>query len=254
MTGGLGVCVGLHRLLTHRSFKTRKWIEYSLTIIATLTAQRSPIWWVAQHRIHHAYSDTEKDPHSPIHGFFWSHMIWCMVDKRVEDENETYKKYVPDLANDPGHRWIQKHHELFPLVAAAALFAIGGMPFLVWGFFVRTAAVYHGTWLVNSAGHIFGYQNHKTGEDSKNNFILAVLAFGDGWHNNHHAFQTWAKHGHHRWWEVDPSYYFIKTLELFGLAWDVRGSGRRSPVLPPAPAMPNAPVQSPDEKPEPLPV
>ncbi len=222
ITGGLGICVCFHRLLSHRSFKTPKWIEYLLTILGCLTAQRSPIFWVATHRRHHAASDEEDDPHSPRHGFFWSHMVWCMMDKRVPDENEAFKKYAPDLANDAGHRWIQKTHEHWPVLAAAALFIAGGMPFLVWGFFVRTVAVYHGTWIVNSGGHLLGYQNYKTGEDSKNNGLFALVSFGDGWHNNHHAYPSWAKHGHHRSWEFDPSFYFIKTLEFLGLAYDVR--------------------------------
>ncbi len=248
LTGGIGICVCFHRLLTHRSFKTYKPIEYFMTIIGCLTAQRSPIWWVAQHRVHHSASDEENDPHSPKHGFLWSHVVWCMVDKRVENENETYKRYAPDLANDAGHRWIQKNHELFPLIAAVALFLIGGMPFLVWGFFVRSVAVYHATWLVNSAGHLLGYQNYGTGEDSKNNWLLAFLAFGDGWHNNHHAYQSWAKHGHHRWWEFDPSYYFIKTLEFFGLAWDVRDGRKTIFKQAPVPQRPVSSRPAPSEK------
>lgn len=246
ITGGLGICVCFHRLLSHRSFKTYKPIEYFLTILGCMTAQRSPVWWVAHHRKHHAFSDKEGDPHSPREGFFWSHVLWCMLDKRVPDENETYKRYAPDLANDSGHRWIQKTHEQWPLLLAIALFIAGGMPFLIWGFFVRSLLVYHGTWLVNSAGHIFGYQNYATGEDSKNNWFFALFTFGDGWHNNHHAQQSWAKHGHHRWWELDVSYYFIKTLQFLGLAWDVR-DGRGTASKPAAPS----PVPDPqDSEPE----
>ena len=236
ITGALGITVGFHRLLTHRSFKTPKAVEYALTIIGCLTAQRSPIFWVATHRQHHAASDEDDDPHSPRHGLIWAHFLWCMVAKRPQDENEFFKKYAPDLASDPGHRWIQKTHEQWPVLLAAALFLIGGMPFLVWGFFVRTAAVYHATWLVNSAGHLLGYQNYNTGEDSKNSGLLALLTFGDGWHNNHHAYQTWANHGHHRWWEFDPSFYVIKTLEFFGLASDLRG---RTPPKKQQPSVPS---------------
>lgn len=245
LTGGLGICVGFHRLLTHRSFKTPKPVEYFLTILGCLTAQRSPIFWVSTHRRHHAASDEDNDPHSPKHGFFWSHMLWCTLEKRPSDENEAFKRYAPDLANDPGHRWIQKTHEHWPVLAAVLLFAAGGMPFLVWGFFVRTVAVYHATWLVNSAGHVFGYQNYNTGEDSKNNWLLALLAFGDGWHNNHHAYQAWAKHGNHRWWEFDMSYGVIKTLEFFRLAYDIRGGQAplKKAASAPVPASDPGPVE-----------
>lgn len=222
LTGLFGVTIGFHRLLTHRSFKTPKWFEYAITMICTLTAQRSPVYWVAKHRMHHAFSDTDKDPHSPRHGFWWSHMLWVVTDKRVPDENEYYKKYAPDLASDPGHRWIQKTHNIWPLLLGAGLLIFGGLPYLVWGLFVRTTVVYHLTWVVNSAGHVWGYQNYDTGEDSKNNFLLSLLTFGEGWHNNHHAYQTLAHHGCHKWWEVDITYLTIRLLGFLGLAWDIR--------------------------------
>jgi len=221
ITGGLGICICFHRLLTHRSFKTPKPVEYFLTILGCLTAQRSPVYWVARHRQHHAASDTDEDPHSPVHGFWWSHMLWPMADKRVDDENKFYEKYAPDLANDPGHRWIQKTHEVWPLLLAAGLFLVGGLPFLVWGLFVRTTAVYHGTWLVNSAGHRWGYTSFNTEDFSKNNWWVAIVSFGEGWHNNHHAYQTWARHGH-KWWEIDFSFYTIQLMGLLGLASEIR--------------------------------
>lgn len=221
VTGGLGVCLCLHRLLTHRSFKVPKPLEYALTIIACLSAQRSPIFWVARHRLHHAKSDTPEDPHSPKYGFWTSHMIWPMLEPRPENENEYYKTYAPDLAADPGHRFIQKTHEIYPLILAAALFLIGGLPFLIWGFFVRTTAVYHGTWLVNSAAHVWGYRNYETADNSRNNWWVAIGSFGEGWHNNHHAYQSMARHGH-RWWEYDMTYYTILLLKLFGIATEVR--------------------------------
>lgn len=221
LTGGLGIALCYHRLLAHRSFTTPKPVEYFLTILGCVAAQRSPIYWVARHRQHHAASDTAEDPHTPQHGFIWSHMIWPMMDMRVEDENEFYGKLCPDLANDAGHRWIQKTHEIWPLLAALGLFLVGGLPWLVWGFFVRTAIVYHVTWLVNSLGHLWGYQNYNSRDDSRNNPLVALLAFGDGWHNNHHAYPGLAQHGH-RWWEVDPAFLVIRLMERFGLAAKVR--------------------------------
>ena len=221
VTGQLGICLCFHRLLTHRSFKTPKWVEYFLTVLGCLSAQRSPIYWVARHRLHHAKSDTEEDPHTPKQGFLWAHMIWPMADHRVEDENEFYSKHAPDLANDAGHRWIQKTHEIWPVLLAGILFLVGGLPFLVWGVFVRTTAVYHTTWLVNSATHTWGYRSYDTKDDSRNNWWVALLTFGEGWHNNHHAFQSSARHGL-RWWELDTTYITIQVMKFFGLASDVR--------------------------------
>jgi fatty-acid desaturase len=230
ITGGLGVDLCFHRLLTHRSFKVPKWLEYTLTIFACISAQRSPIYWVARHRLHHAEADKDKDPHSPRHGFWWAHMGWVIRDLRVEDENEFYKKYAPDLASDAGHRWIQKTHEIWPVLTGVLLLIAGGIPFLVWGMFVRTTAVYHGTWLVNSAAHKWGYRNYDCNDDSTNNWLVAIFSFGAGWHNNHHAYQTLAHHGNHRWWELDPNYWVIQFLGLTGLATEIRV--KRPGILP----------------------
>ncbi len=221
LTGGLGISMCYHRLLSHRSFKTPKAVEYGLAILGCMAAQRSPVYWVARHRLHHAESDTDNDPHSPRHGFWWAHMIWTMMDLRVADENEFYQKYAGDLARDPGHRWIQKTHELWPVLLAAALFTAGGVPFLVWGFFVRTVVVYHFTWIVNSLGHRLGYKNYPTDDDSRNNGLIALLSFGDGWHNNHHAYPALANHGHHRWWEIDLTYLAVRLMAFLGLASNI---------------------------------
>lgn len=221
VTGGLGICLCFHRLLTHRSYRVPKALEYVLTVLGCMSAQRSPIFWVARHRLHHAKSDTIEDVHSPKYGFWHAHMLWAMLEPRPEDENEFYRTYAPDLASDPGHRFIQKTHEFWPLLLAVVLFAAGGLPFLVWGVFVRTTAVYHGTWLVNSAAHVWGYRNYKTSDNSRNNWWVALLTFGEGWHNNHHAYQAMARHGH-RWWEIDTTYYVIRMLRFLGIARDVR--------------------------------
>jgi len=218
---GLGVSLCYHRLLSHRCFKVWKPLEYFLTMLGCCAGQRTPIYWVARHRKHHAFADREGDPHTPLDGFIWSHMIWPMADLRVKDENEFYGDIVPELANDPGHRFLQKTYEFWPLLIGATLFLTGGLSFLVWGFFVRHVLVYHLTWMVNSIGHVWGYTNYQTPDNSRNNFWMWLFTFGDGFHNNHHAYPSVAKHGHH-WWEFDISYCIIRFLGFVGLATDIR--------------------------------
>ncbi|MDP3919298.1 MAG: fatty acid desaturase [Candidatus Omnitrophota bacterium] len=221
VTGGLGITLCYHRLLTHRSFQASKFVEYILTFFATLACQGGPISWVAAHRLHHANSDEELDPHSPVHGFFWAHMGWCMSRNKTIDDYNEYKQYAPDLAKDPVHRFLNSYHMLSTLLLAIALYAWGGLPFLTWGIFARTVFVYHSTWFVNSAAHVWGYQTFKTGERSKNLWWVALMTYGEGWHNNHHAFQTSARHGL-KWWEIDTTYWMIKVLEFFRLAKAVK--------------------------------
>jgi stearoyl-CoA desaturase (delta-9 desaturase) len=223
VTGSIGICMTYHRLLTHRSFATRpKALEYLLTIVGACASEGGPIGWVADHRKHHAHSDEEDDVHSPNRGFGWAHMFWWMTpDITCDHTPEYYEKWAPDLAKDPIHRWLDKYHFLFPLISAGILFAIGGMPWLVWGFFVRSVLVLHVTWLVNSATHVWGYRTHPTRDKSTNNWWVGLLAYGEGWHNNHHAFQTSARHGI-RWWELDMTYGAIRLMKWVGLAYAVK--------------------------------
>ncbi len=221
LTGGVGITLGYHRLLTHRSFQTPKIVEYILAIIASLACQGGPISWVAVHRIHHAKSDQPGDPHSPRDSFFWAHMGWCIHRNDIIDDYKEYSKFAPDLAKDPVHRFLNQNFMLWTVLLAAGLYAWGGISFVVWGIFVRLVLVYHSTWFVNSATHVWGYKNFKTGEDSSNLWWVALLSYGEGWHNNHHAFQTSARHGL-KWWEFDTTYMMIKTLEMFGLAKDIK--------------------------------
>jgi sn-1 stearoyl-lipid 9-desaturase len=153
VSGSLGIGMGYHRLLTHRGYKTPKWAEYALTVCATLSLEGGPIFWVATHRIHHRYSDQEGDPHSPIEGKWWAHIGWILVGKSMHHDTTTLTRYVPDLAKNRFHVWITKFHYLPIIVLAVALFAIGGLPFVCWGIFVRTVVGLHATWLVNSATH-----------------------------------------------------------------------------------------------------
>jgi fatty-acid desaturase len=218
MTGSLGICMTYHRLLTHRSFAIRpRWFEYPLTILGCCASEGGAIGWVADHRLHHAHADDELDVHSPRRGFGWAHMLWWMTpDISSIHSAEYYTKWAPDLVRDPVHRVLDRIHFLFPFLLGVGLYAIGGMPWLVWGGFVRSVLLLHATWLVNSATHIWGSRPHATRDTSTNLWWVAILAYGEGWHNNHHAFPTSARHGL-RWWQVDMTYgviCFLKWIKL----------------------------------------
>ncbi len=233
VTGMLGITLCYHRLLAHRSFSLWKPLEYFLTLCACLAFQNGPIKWVATHRVHHAYSDRPQDPHSPTRGFFWAHMGWLLYHDDFLDDWNRYSKWAPDLAKDPIHRFFNRTHGLYQFLLGGLLYAIGGWPFVIWGVFLRTVFVWHGTWLVNSAAHIWGYRTYKTGELSTNNWWVAAITYGEGWHNNHHAFLSSAAHGL-RWWEIDPTYALIRLLRAVGLADHVRVATPRveAPAVP----------------------
>ena len=217
LTGGVGVCLGYHRYFTHRSYETPKPIQYLLAVCGCMAGEAGPIAWVAAHRYHHTTSDTDEDPHSPKRGFLWSHISWLFGREKFLSEFDSYQKYAPDMANDPVLVFLDNFHILPSLALAALLYWMGGWTFVVWGIFVRSVVVYHSTWLVNSASHIWGYKSFKTADNSRNNWWVALLSFGEGWHNNHHAFQRSARHGF-RWWEVDMTYRMIQLLWVFGFA------------------------------------
>jgi stearoyl-CoA desaturase (delta-9 desaturase) len=217
VSGSWGIGMGYHRLLTHRGYRTPKWVEYFLTVCATLTLEGGPIFWVATHRIHHKFSDVEGDPHSPIDGKWWAHMGWILTGKSMHHDTTTLAKYVPDLAKDKFHVWITKYHYVPIIVLGLTLLAIGGLPFLMWGIFLRTVVGLHATWLVNSATHTWGSRRFATRDLSTNNWWVAILTFGEGWHNNHHAHPVSARHGL-RWYEVDMNWYGIWALKKLGLA------------------------------------
>jgi len=223
LTGGIGICMTYHRLLTHRSFAPRfKALEYLMTMIGCMASEGGPIGWVADHRKHHAHSDEEPDVHTPHRGFWWAHMLWWMTpDADTAHTPEYYERWAPDLYRDPVLRFLDKVHFLFPIMSAVTLYLIGGAPYLVWGFFVSTVLVLHTTWLVNSATHVWGYRSHKTRDDSTNLWWVALLTYGEGWHNNHHAYQTSARHGM-RWWELDLTYVGIRLMSLVGLFHSVK--------------------------------
>lgn len=229
LCGGIGICLCYHRLLTHRSFKCPKWFEYLITLIATTNWQGGPIEWVGTHRIHHRHSDHDEDPHSPKHGFNWAHALWCVTKHEGQYDPASAAK---DLARDPGMALIDRYHYVAQFVLAAILFVIGGLQWgqgwswmngltwVVWGICVRMVFTYHATWFVNSAAHTWGYRSHQTKDDSRNLWWVALLSFGEGWHNNHHACDRAAAHGR-RWWELDLTYLTIRALAVVGLAWAI---------------------------------
>jgi fatty-acid desaturase len=223
----LGITLGYHRLLTHGSFVVHPALRYFFSMCGMLTAEGSPIFWVATHRKHHAHSDQEGDPHTPNDGFWWSHMLWFQPKETEAEKQELFARWAPDLYKDPVHRFFDRTFFLFSLALGGVLYVIGerffglGLSFLLWGLCARIVVCYHCTWFVNSATHVWGYRNYQTGDRSTNLWWVALLTYGEGWHNNHHAHQRLARHGH-RWWEIDITYMVIWTLEKLGLAKSVQ--------------------------------
>jgi stearoyl-CoA desaturase (delta-9 desaturase) len=237
--GGLGINIAYHRLLTHRSFKCPLWLERCFVIVALCCMEDAPGSWVATHRLHHNDSDEQPDPHSPLVSFLWSHMGWLMFENSEVRCMSAYDRYARDVLRDPFYMrlqrtllpvWIYLAHAALYFVAGVAVVALSGgswsqagtfgSSLLVWGVIVRTVGVWHITWSVNSLTHLFGYQSYDTGENSRNNWLVALLSNGEGWHNNHHQDPASASNTH-RWWEVDTAWMFIWCLEKCGLVTDV---------------------------------
>ncbi|CAN5278282.1 acyl-CoA desaturase [soil metagenome] len=236
--GLLGINIGYHRLLTHRGFKCPKWLEHALVVIAICCAEDTPARWVAVHRRHHEKSDEQPDPHSPLAGFLWGHIGWLLVKNPDLSRLGIYDRYAKDILRDPFYVALERNFWQIKIVLIQinVFFVAGllagllqgeawdavpvGLSFVVWGVFVRTVFVWHQTWAVNSLTHMWGYRSYDTDEDSRNNWFVGLLAHGEGWHNNHHADQRSARHGH-RWWEFDTTYLAIRLLERLGLASDV---------------------------------
>ena len=217
----VGICLGYHRLLTHRGFKVRKPVEYVLTILGMLASEGGAISWVSRHRYHHITSDRAgRDVHAPKDGFWWSHFGWvlCDLDRPQQEFSEDYAR---DLLEDPVHRWLERFHLLPNVALGLVLYALGGWGFVVWGVFLRLVVVLHSTWFVNSAAHVWGYRSYETPEGSRNLWWVGLVAFGEGWHNNHHAFQRSARHGLTPW-EIDMTWWVIRGMQAVGLVWDVR--------------------------------
>ena len=226
-TRALGISLGFHRYLAHGSFKTTRTIRYTLAFLGTLAAQAGPVNWVAMHRLHHARTDRPDDPHSPRDSVLWAHLGWTFFDRPGQD-HATLLNYARDIVSDPVLAFMERHMTWICVAVMAALFGLGtamggwrlGVSCFLWGGVLRTAYVWHATFIVNSALHRFGYRNHPTRDSSTNSALVNLLIHGDGWHNNHHAFPRAAGFGH-RPSEVDPLFFMLRILEKVGLTWDV---------------------------------
>ncbi len=242
--GSLGINLGYHRLLTHRGLVVPKWLEHGFAVLGVCSMQDTPARWVAVHRRHHQFSDQQDDPHSPLVHGLWGHLGWMLLENRDLARLGIYDRYAKDILRDPFYRRMEKSF-LYPTIVLASwaiFFATGlgialisgadavqlGLSVLIWGVFVRTVVVWHITWLVNSASHLWGYRTYETGDDSRNNWLVALLSNGEGWHNNHHIDPRSAAHGH-TWWEIDVVFWVVRLLEIAGLARNVI---RPNPNLP----------------------
>ncbi|ESQ51721.1 hypothetical protein EUTSA_v10016982mg [Eutrema salsugineum] len=218
--GGLGITVSYHRNLAHRSFKVPKWLEYLFAYCALLAIQGDPIDWVSTHRYHHQFTDSERDPHSPKEGFWFSHLLW-IYDSAYLVEKCGRRTNVDDLKRQWFYRFLQKTVLFHILGLGILLFYLGGMSFVTWGMGVGAALEVHVTCLINSLCHIWGTRTWKTNDTSRNVWWLSVFSFGESWHNNHHAFESSARQGL-EWWQIDISWYIVRFLEIIGLAYDVK--------------------------------
>lgn len=226
-----GLTAFYHRYFSHRAFKTSRVVQFLGALLGSSAGQGGPIWWAAHHRHHHRTSDQPMDVHSPVQqGFLWSHILWFMT----REANGTNYRVVKDLVKFPELRFLERHDSLAPTLLATAMFILGaaighiwpgsgtsGLQMLVWGSVISSVALYHATFAINSLAHTFGSRHYETKDDSRNNLWLALITFGEGWHNNHHYFPSSARQGF-RWWEIDISYYLLVVMSWFGLVWDLK--------------------------------
>lgn len=228
MTCSLGICLGYHRYLSHRSMRLKTPSEMFVMLCGVLSGEGPPLTWSAVHRMHHQKSDHEGDPHSPNQGSFWSHFLWLFPKWHVDQADVLFDRYIPELRKRPVLRMFEKTYGLWLIGTGVVMLAIGGLiggwymalSMLFWGMCMRMVFAYHSTWFVNSATHIWGYRNYTTRDRSKNLWWVAIMAYGEGWHNNHHAHPSVAPAGH-KWWEFDITWWSIKFLRAIGQAYDV---------------------------------
>ncbi|WP_196139935.1 acyl-CoA desaturase [Aliikangiella sp. G2MR2-5] len=220
-----------HRYFSHKSFKTSRFFQFVFAFIGAMSAQRGPLWWASHHRVHHACSDSPEDPHSPKHkGSLWSHMLWFLTNENFATREEK----ISDFSRYPELRWLDRFEIVAPAFLILMLFLTGeylansyqgsstsGLQMVVWGFCISTVILYHATYTINSLAHRFGKRRFQTKDDSRNNFWLALLTLGEGWHNNHHYYATCARQGF-AWYEIDISYYILKLLAVFGIVTDLK--------------------------------
>jgi stearoyl-CoA desaturase (delta-9 desaturase) len=212
------ITAGYHRYFAHRAYRTGRVFQFLLALVGGASAQKGALWWAAHHRDHHRDSDGPDDIHSPVvRGFWWSHVGWFLSTRH----NATKLDRIKDLARYPELRFLDRWHAIPPALLGLGLFLAGGWPALLWGFFVSTTLLWHGTFFINSLAHVVGRQRYQTGDESRNSFALAVITLGEGWHNNHHFYPTTANQGWF-WWELDLSFLALRALRLVGLVSDLR--------------------------------
>ena len=219
--GSIGICLGYHRLLSHHSFQVPKWLEYLIAFIGALALQGGPIFWVAGHRLHHAHTeDNNEDPYSAKRGFWWSHILWMVYPYAKFFDYDQYSRYAPELARDPVYQWLNRYYLLLQIPLGLVLYGLGGWSFVMYGIFLRAVLLWHSTWFINSVTHLWGYRTFSTHDNSRNLWWAAILTYGEGWHNNHHAYPQVARAGWH-WWEIDVTWWAIWLLQTLGLAQKV---------------------------------
>jgi len=217
----IGLTLAFHRYYAHRSFQMNRAARFAWTLIGTAAMQKGPLWWAGHHVNHHRFADRDGDPHSPmVSGIYYAHIGWFLNDAR-HDRIEPSNPVIRDFSSAPEVVWLDRNYFVPPLALAAAMFLIGGMPWLVWGFCLPTMTLAHATFAINTVNHLFGSRRFETIDESRNNVLTAIFAVGEGWHNNHHRYQRAARNGFY-WWEFDPTFYAIKLMNLLGLAWDVQ--------------------------------
>ena len=211
------VTAGYHRYFSHKSYKLNRFWQLVWAFMAEATAQKGVLWWASNHRHHHRYSDTDQDLHSPRKGFWWSHVGWILADKYKATNHDGIK----DFAKYPELRFLNRHDWIAPWTFGVVAFVIGGWSGLVVGFFWSTVLLWHSTFLVNSAAHVFGKRRYETDDTSRNSLLIALLTGGEGWHNNHHHYQASVRQGFF-WWEIDPTYYVLKAMSWVGIVKDMK--------------------------------
>jgi stearoyl-CoA desaturase (Delta-9 desaturase) len=217
----IGLTLAFHRYFAHRAFQMHRVVRFVWTWIGVSAMQRGPLWWAGHHVNHHRYADRDGDPHSPrVRGVYYAHIGWFLNDA-THDDLEASNPVIRDFSKAPEIVWMDRYFFVPPLVLAVALFAVGGLPWLVWGFCLPTTTLAHATFAINTVNHLYGTRRFDTIDESRNNALTAFFAVGEGWHNNHHRYQRAARNGFY-WWEFDPTWYVIQLMAWMGLVWDVQ--------------------------------
>jgi stearoyl-CoA desaturase (delta-9 desaturase) len=217
----IGLTLAFHRYFAHRAFQMHRVARFLWTLVGTAAMQKGPLWWAGHHVNHHRYADRDGDPHSPaVSGFYYAHIGWFLNDAK-HDHLAPSNPVLRDFGSVPEIAWLERFYAVPPLVLAIALFAIGGAPWVVWGFCVPTVTLAHSTFAINTINHMFGSRRFHTRDESRNNALTAFFAAGEGWHNNHHRYQRAARNGFY-WWEFDATWYVIRAMAAVRLAWNVQ--------------------------------